>query len=456
MGCYVFGINCHVFLTIVCSISIYCSWKRYWQCVKTTWDSYERCKDVEAYIRKNPAISFSYLLFVIFSIVFGFFFPWFFSSFIKTLYTAVEQQIKNIDVNSYGFRSISLSIAGSITLLITILGVLLTLIRNLLTRQQNRTDEERLVTEQISRAVEQMGAYKQGAGEKSYEPNIEVRLGGLYSLQRIMKDSIKDELAIAKIFYAYVRENAKRDKEKNLIIRSKVGKETYQLPDDIQATLSIIRQFDKNILPDSQLNFSRAIFNEYHLIGMNFSYFILKYADFTGSDFTDGNLSGADLSGATLINTRLVRANLSGANLSNTYLMETRLSGVNLSGADLSGADLRRKILPDLNLSGANLSGADLEGINLEGANLSNTNLTNTILENANLENANLSGANLENDDLFSDALSGANLSGADLSSVKNLRQKQIEQAHGDEFTKLPEGLIYPAHWIQLVEDEDE
>ncbi|MGU9963282.1 MAG: pentapeptide repeat-containing protein [Candidatus Halichondribacter symbioticus] len=272
--------------------------------VKTACDSSERCKDIRAYVIKNPAISLSYLLFVIFTIVFGFFFPWFFSSFIKTLYIAVEQQIKNIDVNSYGFRSISLSIAGSITLLITILGVVLTLIRNLLTRQQNRTDEERLVTEQISRAVEQMGAYKQGVGEKSYEPNIEVRLGGLYSLQRIMKDSPKDEETIAKIFYAYVRENTKKDETKEKNTQPRV---------DVQTALDVIGQFNrmwkeqnKEIPQEIRLNFSNANFAGYFFTDINFSGADLFYAD-----LENANLEGVDLSGAILFGANLTNADLS-------------------------------------------------------------------------------------------------------------------------------------------------
>ncbi len=180
------------------------------QLVKDAWNWCSWCKYLWAYSKKYPVSAFTNALFVIFLIAFGVLFPWFYSSFIYSLYMDIRDQIDGIMIGSKAFRNVSLSIGGSITLAIALLGVFLTVIRNILTRQQNRTDEERLVTEQISRSIDQIGAYKQSADGKNIEPNVEVRMGGLYSLERIMRDSLKDEEAIAKIFNAYVRENAKK------------------------------------------------------------------------------------------------------------------------------------------------------------------------------------------------------------------------------------------------------
>ena len=85
-------------------------------------------------------------------------------------------------------------------------------------------------------------------------------------------------------------------------------------------------------------------------------------------------------------------------------------------GQDGSPADLRRD----------NLEGADLRGANLEGAFLGGANL-----QGADLRSANLQGA----------VLSGANLSGANLLTARYLTQEQLDQACGNEQTKLPDGL---------------
>ncbi|WP_300534531.1 pentapeptide repeat-containing protein, partial [uncultured Mameliella sp.] len=72
------------------------------------------------------------------------------------------------------------------------------------------------ITERISKAVEQLGAEKSvkrdGKPEETV-PNIEVRIGGLLSLERIAQDSTnydkgRDHVRVMEILCAYVRENA--------------------------------------------------------------------------------------------------------------------------------------------------------------------------------------------------------------------------------------------------------
>jgi hypothetical protein len=69
----------------------------------------------------------------------------------------------------------------------------------------------------------------------------------------------------------------------------------------------------------------------------------------------------------------------------------------------------------------ANLREADLQGADLRGAKL----------QRADLRDANLQRANL----------SGANLSGAKLTEAEHLTQQQLDEACGDEETKLSEDL---------------
>jgi uncharacterized protein YjbI with pentapeptide repeats len=166
----------------------------------------------------------------------------------------------------------------------------------------------------------------------------------------------------------------------------------------------------------------------------------LSGAYLSGAELSRVDLSGADLSKANLSRASLVEADLEeaifeGANLSGAYLSGAKLGGVDLSGADLSGTDLSGAKLGGVDLSEADLSGADLSGANLGSASM-------PILNRAALEGANLSGANL----------SGANLSAALRGGP--LTQEQIEQATGNEQTKLPEHLKPPASWSQSSNDQ--
>ncbi len=98
-----------------------------------------------------------------------------------------------------------------------------------------------------------------------------------------------------------------------------------------------------------------------------------------------------------------------------------RLRHMDLRYALAMGAFLVRADLTLVNLEGANLSGASLQGADLWGS----------ILQSANLKEANLQWANLK----------GANLSGANLTDAKNLTREQLDEACGDDKTKLPKSL---------------
>ncbi len=373
--------------------------------VKNAW---ALCKRLLVGIKNSFTIVFAYTLFGLFFIVFGWFFWWYLLPFISSLYELIGYQVNNIKVGDDGFRNVSLSIAGSITLSIAVLGVILTLIRNILTRQQNNISEQVQITESMGQAIAQIGAFN---GEK---PNIEVRMGGLYSLQRIMKYSPKDKESIARILYAYVHENTKRDKTGQPKKKNPAMHESYRMPEDIQAALNIISQFNKeqrkegrdNFL-DSQLNLSHTDFSSYSFINMDFSHAVLEYVD----------LSNADLSHTNLSNANLLEANLHGIGSYELNLSSANLWGANLSKAVLTDADVTNATFIVADFSGADLYCVDFFGANLVGANFSKAILRNTFL------------------------------SGVDLTKVRNLTQEQIDSAVGDAKTKLPEGLIHPESW---------
>jgi hypothetical protein len=87
----------------------------------------------------------------------------------------------------------------------------------------------------------------------------------------------------------------------------------------------------------------------------------------------------------------------------------------------------------------SNLIGPEKPGLSLQGANLERANLETANLAEAYLERANLSGANLKQ----------ADLSGAFLQEMteEGLTQTQINEAVGNDATKLPDHLQRPAHW---------
>jgi hypothetical protein len=87
----------------------------------------------------------------------------------------------------------------------------------------------------------------------------------------------------------------------------------------------------------------------------------------------------------------------------------------------------------------SSLLGPEKPGFSLQGANLAGANLHEVNLERANLGWANLLEANLKE----------ADLSGAFLQEItkERLTQTQIDEAVGNDATKLPDHLQRPPHW---------
>jgi uncharacterized protein YjbI with pentapeptide repeats len=78
-----------------------------------------------------------------------------------------------------------------------------------------------------------------------------------------------------------------------------------------------------------------------------------------------------------------------------------------------------------------------------------------TILSGVDLWGANLWGANLSGMDLSEAIIRGANLAGADLREA-HVTPAQLEEANGDENTKLSSPLKSPAHWGVKTDEQPE
>jgi hypothetical protein len=108
-------------------------------------------------------------------------------------------------------------------------------------------------------------------------------------------------------------------------------------------------------------------------------------------------------------------------------VLPTRCEDANLERHDLTGLILAGKNCFRVNLRNSNLRGVDLTRTSLVDADLSGADLSRAILDGATMTRANLKGA----------ILARARLDGADLRGVKNLTQEQLDEACGDDQTRL-------------------
>ena len=296
-------------------------------------------------------------------------------------------------------------------------------------------------------------------------PAIEIRIGAIFALERLAKDSERDYGPIIEILAAYIREHCRDPKPFN--DDGLIGEEFNQAwqewieslrenppadRSDIAAVLTVLsrrkqnRHWTSTSEDETQPDFTGANFQGAMLWnkseglgcdGTNLRLAHLEGANLFGADLSGANLSLSNLSGANLFGADLSGANLSDAKLMKSNLIKSKIVNIILIGADLSGA----------NLFGANLSGADLWRANLSGADLWRANLLDAHLGEADLSGAYLFGADLSGTDLSEASLSHALLAGAHLRDSNGLTTEMIENAYGDENTSLPNGVTRPAPW---------
>jgi len=181
------------------------------------------------------------------------------------------------------------------------------------------------ITDRYSKAVEHLGD----------DEKLSVRLGGIYALERIARDSERDQAAITEILAAFVREHSKRGKSEQFPVPG------TQLATDVQAALTVLGRLpDRPGMPRIDLRFCNldsANLSYARLSGALFEYSLLRTADLSYAILQRADLTHADLAYATLTN-----CNLREAKLPDAILKKVKASGIILDKANLSHADLHR------------------------------------------------------------------------------------------------------------------
>ncbi|OPG09283.1 hypothetical protein B1L11_26100 [Microbispora sp. GKU 823] len=287
----------------------------------------------------------------------------------------------------------------------TILGLRYTADSLETSRQAQLTADQGQITDRYTKAVEQLGSAKQ-----------DVRLGGIYALQRLAADSPRDRDTIRSVLAAYVRGHDLCTPPDR---KSKLPKQCTARFDQALAKIPLTRP-GADVLAALTIAPTLATARGHHSIVLrsagraDFSEIRFPRTDLSHANLQDAYLPDADLRGGDLSD-----AHLEGVDLTKAHLEGVDLTGSLLGGADLGGADLRGADLGGADLGDVNLGGADLGGVNLIDAYLTGADLTDAYLTDAHLTGADLAGADLAGAYLTDAHLTGANLTGANLTAVE-------------------------------------
>lgn len=285
-----------------------------------------------------------------------------------------------------------LSFVGLLTALGGIIGTPLALIRVYTTERQTKTAEQGHITDRINKAVEGLGSNKNvrrpfcnqfvnpihkeiepptqndttttfgnigrhnagwfNASEKQtratneplYEeitiPNIEVRIGAIYSLERIAQDSLRDHVQIMEILCTYIREN------------SPAWKTINQIRTDIATALTIIGRRTEKQKAHETLH-RRGLFS---LHGCNLQKFEGRGLDFSGIDF-----SGSWLNDAVFFDCNFSRCHFEKSKLKDGAMIRCSLDNIEAKSAILSG-----RMLPGSTFRGSYLFEASFDDCRID------------------------------------------------------------------------------------------
>jgi uncharacterized protein YjbI with pentapeptide repeats len=339
--------------------------------------------------------------------------------------------------------------------------------------RQLALNREGQITERFTRAIDQLGS----------DRTTEVRIGGIYALERIARDSEPDRGPIIEVLSAYLHQHAPQPDTPWCAISEDGGHDPPQaIPSsDVQAVLTVMRRREPIAggWTDPALDLAKLGLQGADLHGAH-----LESADLNSTHMEGGNLEGAHLKGANLIDVRLHWAKLNAADLRGAILLgarlprskieraqlqDARLDGANLrhaklrharaSSGEFRGAYLEYADLADVDLEAADLRGAHLEGAllwraNLRLANLAKAELRGAELDDADLGNSFLQAAELDQATLRNANLEGANLTQARLQDAIGLDRAKLAGAIADQKTTWPEGFDWKAAGMVIEESE--
>ena len=305
--------------------------------------------------------------------------------------------------------------------------------QNEIASRQAHTAEQESITERINKAIENLAK-----NQENGDPMLEVRLGTLYDLERIAKDSQRDHRQILEMLCGYIRLNSpvtNKIKELKIDTKRKPRK-------DIQTALTIIGRHDSWLKDDAPLKTEQDQRERGYMID-------LSYCDLWGADIHNANLSYA----------MIQHANLNSASIHNTNMTSTNFYWTDMIGAFISESNLTTTGFSYSNLSRTHITNRS----NLYNTQFSSTTMNNVILSSVKTRNVILMSANLEDADIIDSDLYRAEFYKANLKGVNtansyiykgnfldnvNFTKKQLNNMFCGIDVEIPKHLEpRPKHW---------
>jgi uncharacterized protein YjbI with pentapeptide repeats len=278
-----------------------------------------------------------------------------------------EWQVKRASVRSAGVNPEAKTTPADVAALqnemrktfLQVVGGAFALFALYLTFRRVKVAEQGHITDRYTKAIEQLGALT-AAGK----PNVEVRLGAIYALERIAIDSPRDHWTIMEVLTAYVRQNAPTPTQAPTEEENQAA--IWKGPaTEIQAILTVLgrrkrgfgREHEGQRLDLSASDLRGAIFVGPHLERALFSGTHLE-----GSHFKHVHVEGASFDGAHLREAHFILAHVERASFLMAHVEGVSFLKTNVEGAWFNGVHMEGAHFSLTHVKGARFNLAHIEG----------------------------------------------------------------------------------------------
>jgi hypothetical protein len=198
-----------------------------------------------------------------------------------------------------------------------------------LSSQQLKISEQGQITERFTRAIEQLASDK-----------LDVRIGGVYGLERLAADSAVDTGIITEILLGLVHRRSPWTPHQGLAAGVESIEDLRSL-DDIRTLWIRAADVADAVRVIGRLPALTGIWPNRYLGSLDLRRANFRNADLAGAYLGRSNLARAEFQGADLCGANLRFATLVRAEFEDASLERAILTGVDLRGAELHGARLR-------------------------------------------------------------------------------------------------------------------
>ncbi|NGO10210.1 pentapeptide repeat-containing protein [Streptomyces sp. HC44] len=225
-------------------------------------------------------------------------------------------------------------------------------------REQAELTRESQVTDRYIDAIKLLGSEK-----------IAERLGGIYSLERIMKDSERDHSTIVEVLASFIRQRA------SITEGLKETPAGYRAPEDIHAAFTVLSRRPERD-DEATITLVNTDLRGLYLQGGRLDGMVLGSACLDRGTFWNVSIRRVNLTMTSLGNTMFDGGTMEESMFYQARFDDAKLFGVKMTGANLQSARLTRTLLSDVDMDQVDLRNARLnEAMITDGTTLASDDL---------------------------------------------------------------------------------